>query len=118
MSLQPRLIGRDREQEQLRHALDAPGSQLIAVYGRRRVGKTYLMRMFFGSRIVLELVGATRTSSRQQLKNFSQALFSRGYAVGVPTDWSEAFLMLQQYLAPKLASGDRQVVFLDELPWL
>ncbi len=112
------LIGRDREQEQLRHALAALGPQLIAVYGRRRVGKTHLVRSFFGSRIVLELVGANKTSSRQQLKNFSQALFSRGHAVGVPTDWSDAFLLLQQYLVSKLASGDRQVVFLDELPWL
>jgi uncharacterized protein len=112
------LIGRDREQEQLHHALTAPGPQLIAVYGRRRVGKTYLVRTFFGSRITMELVGASKTSSKQQLKNFSQALFLRGHAVGIPSTWSDAFLLLQQYLEPKLASGDRQVVFLDELPWL
>ena len=55
------LIGREREQEELQHALDAPGPQLIAVYGRRRVGKTHLIRTFFDSRIVLELVGASKT---------------------------------------------------------
>lgn len=63
-------------------------------------------------------MGANKTSTKQQLKNFSQALFFRGHAVGVPSSWSDAFLLLQQYLEPKLASGDKQVVFLDELPWL
>lgn len=114
----PLLIGREREQEQLEHALSTPGPQLIAVYGRRRVGKTYLVRTFFDSRIVFELVGANKTSAKQQLKNFSQVLFSRGHAVGVPASWSDAFLMLQQYLEPKLTSADKQVIFLDELPWL
>ena len=114
----PFLIGRERELERLSHALGASGPQLIAVYGRRRVGKTYLVRTFFDSRIVFELVGANKTSAKQQLKNFSQVLFSRGYAVGTPPSWSDAFLMLQQYLEQKLVSGDKQVVFLDELPWL
>jgi uncharacterized protein len=114
----PSLIGRKQELERLRHALSTPGPQLIAVYGRRRVGKTYLVRTFFDTRIVFELVGANKTSAKQQLKNFSQVLFSHGYAVGAPPSWSDAFLMLQQYLEQKLASGDKQVVFLDELPWL
>jgi uncharacterized protein len=112
------LIGREREQEELQHALDAPGPQLIAVYGRRRVGKTHLIRTFFDSRIVLELVGASKTPTRQQLKNFSQALLTRGHIVGVPESWSDAFLLMQQYLQTKLATPGRRVVFLDELPWL
>lgn len=115
----PLLIGRAREQEELQHALDTAEPQLIAVYGRRRVGKTHLVRTFFGSRIMFELVGTARTSSSQQLKNFSLALYSRmGYAIGVPASWSDAFQLLQQYLESKLAAGDKQVVFLDELPWL
>jgi uncharacterized protein len=115
----PLLIGRSREQLELGHALASAEPELIAIYGRRRVGKTYLVRTFFEPQMVFELVGSQNTALAQQLKNFGQALYQRmGYASPVPATWADAFQLLVQYLEPLLAQGQKKVVFLDELPWL
>ncbi len=114
------LIGRKKEQEVLQNALASPEPEMVAVIGRRRVGKTFLVRTFFGDRIVFEMTGVKKASLKRQLKNFSEQLTEwSGASVPVkePNDWYEAFRLLTTFLKP-LLGRQKIVVFLDELPWL
>jgi uncharacterized protein len=117
-----RLTGRIREQQALRRVVDSPEAELVAVYGRRRVGKTFLIREVLGPSICFELTGVYGASSATQLKNFADALArASGAAVPGPTlrDWQGAFGSLRALLERKLARGTaKQVLFIDELPWL
>ncbi|MBL8739513.1 MAG: hypothetical protein JNK04_00420, partial [Myxococcales bacterium] len=116
------LIGRVKEQTVLREALESRDAELVAVYGRRRIGKTFLVRQFFGSAIVFELTGTHDGTLAAQLEAFATAL---GRAVqsraplAPPRSWAEAFRQLEAHLV-SLPRRKRQkhVVFLDELPWL
>lgn len=117
------LIGRREEKAKLGQALASAEAEFIAVYGRRRVGKTYLLREFFGAAIRFELTGMHGVSAREQLANFAAAL---GRAKGLteklqhPANWREAFEQLGRHIeslgAP--ATGGKHVILLDELPWL
>jgi len=116
------IVGRAAEQERLRRALGSREPELVVVYGRRRVGKTYLVRSFFGSKIAFELTGAYDAPLSEQLANFGRALRSApGSAhrdAGMPASWSEAFEQLKRHLAGLAAQREKRVVFIDELPWL
>ena len=113
------LAGRASEQAELADALKSDRPELIAVYGRRRVGKTYLIRSFFAEKICLELTGARDARLKDQLVNFVRALEARvPYPLAVPASWADAFEVLKRYLAELPTNGERRVVFLDELPWL
>ena len=116
------LVGRQSEQNSLRGAFESHEPELIAVYGRRRVGKTFLIRQFFGSAIVFELTGSHASDMSTQLRSFATALTraTRSPAPLAPAaSWSDAFLQLESHLKslPKRRQA-KQVVFLDELPWL
>lgn len=112
-----RIVGRMAEQTRLSRVLESDEAELVVVYGRRRVGKTYLVREFFGERIRFELTGSFRATLPEQLANFHDALTRAGAADSpVPRTWQEAFQALQSFLRD--SESARQVVFLDELPWL
>ena len=116
------LVGRSREQAVLREALESPDAELVAVYGRRRIGKTYLVRHFFGPAVAFELTGTHDGSLVAQLEAFATALgraMSSRAPLARPQSWTEAFRLLEAHLA-SLPRKKRQkhVVFLDELPWL
>lgn len=72
------LIGRDKERQILTGALQEEYSQFIAVYGRRRVGKTFLIRESFDYRFDFQFTGAARLTTRQQLVRFRRALKEHG----------------------------------------
>jgi hypothetical protein len=117
------VIGRTDEQEKFSKALASAESEFIAVYGRRRVGKTFLIREFFGEAIRFELTGMQGVSLRDQLVNFAGALAkAKGLeeTLQPPASWQEAFVKLERHIeslgAP--AKGSKHVVVLDELPWL
>ena len=117
----PQLIGRNAEQRTLRTASESPESELIAVYGRRRVGKTFLVRGFFGHEICFELVGVHNAPLREQLVNFSDALqeaMGSPLPPAPPAGWQEAFQQLVVFLRSLPRQPRKRVVFLDELPWL
>lgn len=113
------LIGRIGEQEQLARAIASGRPELIAVHGRRRIGKTYLVRSYFAKELCFEMTGVSGLTRAYQLRNFVSQLRQRtGFQHAVPRDWTEAFEELIRYLDPLLRAGGRKVVFFDELPWL
>lgn len=113
-----KLIGRKPEQDILRDALDAKEAEMVAVIGRRRVGKTFLIRSIFGERIDFEVTGVQNMPRNGQLKNFAFALSEAiGQKQTVPEDWLSAFMELIQFLKTRVGK-EKRVVFLDELPWL
>jgi len=112
-----RLVGRARERELFEQVMASPEAELVAIYGRRRVGKTFLVREVLGDHLVFELTGLYGASLAEQLANFAGALAaSHGSSFAPPENWMVAFDQLVSAL--KQRSGRKRVVFFDELPWL
>jgi hypothetical protein len=114
------IIGRKEEKIILEEALKTKEAGLIAVYGRRRVGKTFLIRNFFEERLVFELTGMYKGSLKDQLLHFSRSLqkaTGSTLALTSPKSWVEAFHALEQFLE-NLPKRKKSVIFLDEFPWL
>lgn len=110
------LVGREAERKLLKEYLDTEKSEFIVVYGRRRVGKTFLIREVLGNEACFSLTGMENADMHDQLANFYFTL-RRDYPSAVqPQSWIEAFDELQSYLE-SLPEG-RKTVFIDELPWL
>ncbi|HLO54965.1 MAG TPA: ATP-binding protein [Saprospiraceae bacterium] len=115
------MIGRKKEIQILTKAYTSGKPELIAVFGRRRVGKTYLIRQYFKDKIDFELTGLKDGTKQQQLRNFS---YSMKEALKVdevphtPLDWLEAFHQLKVLLESGDDTSERKVVFIDELPWM
>lgn len=115
-----KLIGREEEKKLFLEALKSKAPELIAVYGRRRVGKTFLVRQVLQKEIVFEFIGTKEANLGQQLANFSKVL---GKAVAneklysVPDNWPDAFDLLTHHVTPKLQTG-KAIIFLDEFPWI
>lgn len=120
-----RLVGRLKEKEELNMLYDSDKPEFVAVYGRRRVGKTFLVDEVLKDKITFRHAGLSpvdeknnKNSLKDQLQHFFYSLKAQGSQVRRrPTSWMEAFFMLSQLLEQK-DDGSRQVVFIDELPWL
>lgn len=115
------LVGRHRQRTTLAEAMASADPELVALYGRRRIGKTFLVREQLGPDICFELTGMYRVPLGTQLRNFSLALgdaLGRGIAPAVPDSWLEAFRQLRVMLEGLPERRRKRVVFLDELPWL
>lgn len=118
------LIGRKEEQEILARALSSSEAELVAIVGRRRVGKTFLVKQFYTDAIAFESIGVQNAPIREQLVNFQDQLslyFPEQYPFddAPPADWGEAFRKLRQALKAYLQQNDsKPVIFFDELPWL
>ncbi|NDF60094.1 MAG: ATP-binding protein [Crocinitomicaceae bacterium] len=114
------MIGRKYEIERLRESLMSNESELIAVYGRRRVGKTYLIRNIYGKHIKFEVTGLYGGNQEKQLDIFFDELrrvSSKLTEDDKPKDWKAAFELLKTYLN-SLRSLSKKVIFIDEMPWL
>ncbi len=112
------MVGRKEEQRTLLATLSKGEAQLVAIYGRRRIGKTFLVRETFGDKFYFQHAGLARGSLSEQLAAFRDSLIRSG-AKDVPRlhGWREAFGALEQFIA---AGGARRkkVVFIDEMPWM
>ena len=110
------MIGRIEEIRQLRRAYESDGAEFVAVYGRRRIGKTYLVSEVFHNCFSFHAVGMEKGNKREQLTAFREELKSQGWA-DCPrlTSWIAAFAELSKMLEKRAES--KKVVFLDELPW-
>ena len=114
------LVGRTEEQKVLKKALQSPGAEMVSLIGRRRIGKTFLVKSVYGEQIDFEVTGIQHANRSEQLRNFAIQLskFSKGtFPYTEPKDWLDAFYLLSNFLG-KRNKEKKLVVFLDELPWL
>jgi uncharacterized protein len=112
-------VGRKKEQEVLQKALQSNEAEMVSVIGRRRIGKTFLIKTIYQEHIVFELTGVKDSPVEEQLGNFAYALkkASKNTLIIKPfSDWMEAFYVLTDYLE-KLPQDRKYVVFFDEVPW-
>jgi len=114
------LIGRDAQKQEFKDALLSKRSELMVVYGRRRVGKTFLIREVLKKDIDFYMTGIHEATLEDQLENFADKLASYGYdglRLQSPTSWKQAFDQLKTYLSSS-RKRKKKVIFLDELPWM
>ena len=119
------IIGRRQEIEELERLYRSDRPEFVAVYGRRRVGKTFLIKQARKDRIIFPHTGVSpvdqkgaKNRMKTQLESFYYSLLNHGLeGYSAPKTWMEAFYQLEQLLI-KLDDGNRQVVFIDELPWM
>ena len=118
------IIGRKNEIKELERIYSSDHSEFVAVYGRRRVGKTYLVKEVFKDRMTFWHTGLSpydrekKFLLRDQLQTFYYSLQDYGLTgASCPKSWLEAFRLLEKLLVQK-DNGGRQVVFIDELPWM
>ena len=115
------MIGRKEEKQILHKAFTSNKPELVAVIGRRRVGKTYLIRSFFRNKLDFEVIGLKDNNKKAQLKNFAFSLkkFGKKDALDtIPTDWLDAFHQLTEHLESLKEPQRKKVIFIDELPWM
>lgn len=111
------IIGRKKEQETLQRCVESGKAEFVAVFGRRRIGKTFLVKRFFKDNFDFYITGIYECSKKEQLANFQRQLRNySGKKYKKPADWFEAFDQLRQYLST--IEKEHKIVFLDELPWL
>ena len=112
------IIGRTAEQAILRQRLDSGSPEFIAIYGRRRVGKTFLVRQYFNDAFSFYSTGIYQGTKSEQLGAFNRQLeYYSGRKWKLAKDWFDAFAQLREYLE-SISGGKPIVVFLDELPWM
>ena len=113
------IVGRKEEQSILNQLLASQKPEFLAVYGRRRIGKTFLIRRVYENRIVFQMTGIARANTLQQLTNFFTVMREADENAdqgNPPKNWFEAFAMLRNYL--QTLKEPKKVVFFDELPWI
>ena len=111
------LTGRKEEQIKLLNAMESDESEFIAVYGRRRVGKTFLVRETFGYKFTFSHTGLAKKCTREQLANFQSSLRRQGLRKAArPQGWFQAFDLLMDLIDS--SNEKRKVIFIDELPWM
>jgi len=117
------VIGRNAEIKEFEEVYCSKKAELVAVYGRRRVGKTFLIKSFFQSKecIHFQMTGIYKGTLRQQLARFSKELgatFYNGATLKVSADWMEAFDELTKAVSQVSEKNKKIILFFDELPWM
>ena len=116
-----KLIGREIEIEIIDKAMQSDQSEFIAVYGRRRVGKTFLIRQYLSANMVFDFTGTKDGTIKEQLANFFDEYKKRASGkreTVPPSTWQEAFKYLASYIKKNKKIKTKQVIFIDEMPWL
>lgn len=115
--MREKIIGRTAEQALLDKLYLSDKSEFVAVYGRRRVGKTFLIKEFFENELLFSVSGLANEKTAKQLENFHLTLLRHDRTLtGEPRDWLQAFEMLMSLV--EKSNARRKVVLLDELPWM
>lgn len=110
------IVGREKEKAELRRYLSSEQSEFIAIYGRRRVGKTFLIKELLEGQFTFRMTGKENARLGDQLLNFAYALEDSFQDSQVPKNWTEAFRQLAKDIE-RLGDGPK-IIFIDELPWL
>ncbi len=112
------IVGRNYEKKTMQKLLDSNKSEFLAVYGRRRIGKTFLIREYYKKQTVFHCSGINVSAMEDQLEVFYEALLSSGLsATSAPRTWLEAFRALKT-LIDLNTSKKKKIIFLDEISWL
>lgn len=124
------ITGREKEQKKLRALYESGRAEFVAVYGRRRVGKTYLIDEVFNSDITFRHAGLSpigvdadndppKGHMKDQLRHFHQSLMLQGMEkCDPPESWLDAFYMLERFLMERDDKKSRLLIFLDEIQWM
>lgn len=116
---QTSIVGRKVERNRLQQLLNSPKSEFLAVYGRRRIGKTFLIKEFFNYQFSFYISGLANASTGQQLFNFDTEMKRQSHMEfdNPSENWLVAFQRLRLHLENQSPSG-KKVIFIDELPWM
>lgn len=113
------IIGRNSEKVLMKSLLNSPKSEFLAVYGRRRIGKTYLIKNVYVENIAFEFTGTQNATLNNQLFKFFgkiKGYFPEQVALEQPKNWSEGFAVLKECLMK--SPSEKRVIFFDEVPWI
>ena len=117
--MQTEVVGRKREVEILQGIFNSKDPEFLAIYGRRRVGKTHLIREFFSDKgVYFEITGQKEGNMHVQLENFIRSFsmtFFNNIPLKIPSNWQEAFSLIDAQIS---AASKKFIFFIDELPWL
>lgn len=112
------IIGRRHEQEILANCVESDKAEFIAIYGRRRIGKTFLVKQYFAEKFDFYITGVYKITRSEQLRLWQEQLKQySGIKRQKPKDWFEAFTQLREYIET-LGGKEKIIIFIDELPWL
>lgn len=112
------IVGRKKELSLINQYFNSGKAEFIAVYGRRRVGKTFLIRQHFRNQFAFDMTGIMEGTKSEQMTAFHTALKTYGYTGKKNSNWIDAFFALRQVLESRIEEGKRCVIFIDELPCL
>jgi uncharacterized protein len=116
-----KIIGREQEKARLDKIMQSNQAEFLALYGRRRVGKTFLIRQHLKKEIVFDISGSKDGSKKKQISDFFDEYLTRTQAqreTTMPQSWHEMFRYLAKYLAELPETETKHVVFIDEMPWM
>lgn len=115
------IFGREAEVKKLERLLKSTKAEFLAIYGRRRVGKTYLIHEFFKDKgLYFCVTGSLNSNKKLQLRKFwreIRSVFPQTYDLQEPKDWDEALYSLKELIG-NIDTNKKIIVFFDELPWL
>jgi len=111
------IVGRKSEIEQLKRALQSKEPEFIAITGRRRIGKTFLVRHYFNDSFYFFMTGLPDGTVKEHMERFFDALSDTGYKGAMPDNWMHAFISLANQIKAS-NSKRKKVIFLDEIPWM
>lgn len=110
------IIGRQEEITRLEKYMSSGQSEFIAIYGRRRIGKTYLVREMFEGKFSFRMTAKENADTKEQLNNFYQSFNNFTRTDETPRDWDHAFHILERYIEDE-CKEENKIIFFDELPW-
>ena len=116
MFMKDHIIGRKSEIERLEKYMSSNRSEFIAIYGRRRVGKTFLVKELFEGLFTFRITGKENVNTKEQLENFGYALGNYMGKDVIPQNWEQAFHLLSVFIEQEVEE-DTKIIFIDELPW-
>ncbi len=112
------LIGRKTEIAEIQNCIKSDRSEFVILYGRRRIGKTFLVKKYFDGNFDFHFVGASRHTTPQQLEDFGKSLAKYAdTAIQTPRNWSDALDMLARHLE-SINKKRKKIIFIDEMPWI